>query len=222
MQWLDVCGPPGVGKSYLADAFWPPHAFQPENTLPPAYWAPFIDAITGLFEAIREHPTFDAALRMNRRSVRKMATVSRMPSGAAYVQTGLVQRGLGFGWRLADMGASLTALRPFFTAMPVSVGVVFCTAPQAVIEERNRARLQNPQTAHENREHMVPLMLPAIDIAKEVLSERGVPCLEIDTTAPIADARERVINFAASEPFDTSQNGFGRQVEVLQTPPPWW
>jgi hypothetical protein len=222
MHWCDIAGPPGAGKSFLADAFWHPHAFQPENTLPPASWAPFIDAITGLFDAISAHPTYEAALRMNRRSVRKMATVSRMPGGSPYVQTALLQRGLGFGWRLNDMGEKVSLVRPFFKTMPISIGVVFCTAPQVVIEERNRARLQNPATAHENREHMVPLMLPAIDIAKEVLSDRGVHCLDIDTTAPVAEARERVIDFAAREPFDASQNGFGRQVEVLSTPPPWW
>lgn len=222
MHWIDIAGPPGVGKSFLADAFWPPHAVQPENRLPPASWATFINAITDLFDAIRQHPTFNAALRMNRRSIRKIATVSRLPGGNAYIQTALIQRGLGFGWRLNDLGEPLTALRPFFEAMPVSIGAGFCTAPQAVIEERNRRRLENPATAHENRAHMVGLLLPAIDLAKEVLHERGVPTVELDTTRPVAELRERLIDFAAQEPFDASQNGYRRQVEILHRAPDWW
>lgn len=218
MHWVDVCGPPGSGKSTLCDSLWDHRAITWDGKLPPAAWHDFLNEITRLFHLVRNHSSFVAAIRMNRRSVRKMATVSRLQphdGKEPYIQTGLVQRGLGFGWRLNDMGVSLDEIRPYFRLMPVSIGVAVATAPIDVVIERNRQR------PVENRDFQVPLMAPAIDIALEILHERGVPVARIDTTVDPAAARGELVSFAGQEPFDPAAAGPDCEVEVL-SPPVWW
>ena len=221
MNWLDVAGPPGVGKSSLCDPLWGPHAIEWRNTPIPVdgAWGPFAAEINRLFEVyLRWHWSFEAADRMTSRSLRKMAAVAGMPPTALpYIQTGLVQRGLGYGWRLNELRVDLNELRPFFELMPVSIGVAFLEASSETIEKRNHARLQNPETAHENRAFMVPLMLPAIDIAKEVLRDRGVPVRTIDVEhQSIESARDELVRFASEESAGLAPDGRGGQVEVLQ------
>lgn len=221
MLFCDLCGPPGSGKSTLADPLWGPHSVRIGDPLIPAEWDAFIVEITRLFGLIRDHPTFGAALRMNRRSMRKMTTIFKeaVPPGAimehgdhvlpvSYIQTGFVQRGLGFGWRLNDMGKDLNELRRFFQLMPVSLGVAVIRCPESVVTERNHARKQVPATAHEDRAFMVPLMQPAIEIAVEELTRRGVPLCEIDTTQPVEQARQALLNFVEHNAYTNVGAGF--------------
>jgi hypothetical protein len=221
MRWIDVSGPPGSGKSTLCDPLWHPHALPIENRLPPAQWHDFLNEVSRLFYLIRTHWSFGAAVRMNNRSIRKIATVARMSGDQVYIQTALVQRGLGFGWRLNELGKPLDELRHYFRLMPVSIGVAFTKCPQDVVIERNHLRETVKATAHENRDFMVPLMLPAIDLAKEVLLERGCPIIEIDTSGSPELGRQQLVDFAAQAPFDAEASGSGCQVEVL-SPPPFW
>lgn len=221
MHWIDVAGPPGVGKSTLCDPLWGPHEVPIEDQLPPAHWQPFLDEITRLFDLIHEHWSFGPAVRMNRRSARKITTVSNRIGWLPYVQTALVQRGLGFGWRLNELG-KVEECRRYFELMPVSIGVVFLSADKEIVMSRNKQRETVKQTAHENRAFMVPLMMPAIDIAREVMRERGVPVTEIDTTQPLDDARRTLVEASRRPPFDATQNGFGRQVATVSRPPVWW
>lgn len=178
--------------------------------------------MTRLFEIIAPHPTYEAAIRMNNRSFRKIGTVARMSGSWPYTQTALLQRVLGFGWRMEDLGINLGELRPALNTMPVSVGVVITRCPAEIVKERNHARKDVPETAHEDRAHMVDLMQPAIELAVEVLNERGVPVLELDTTQPIDAARRQLVDYACREPFDASQGRLGSEMAVLPSPPPWW
>jgi hypothetical protein len=244
MNFLDVAGPPGAGKSTICDPIWHHKAIDWDGNLPPSSWRPFLDEMTTLFGLIRRHWSFVPAVRMNNRSVRKMATVARMMDvgrqylpvtirnergepleyrkHAAYIQTGLVQRGLGFGWRLNQMGADVNLIRRYFWLMPVSIGVAFLEADDATIIARNNARKQVAATAHEDRAFMVPLMRGAIRIAKEVLHERGVPVLELDVQSQTPDeARGHLLAFADNPPCDASALGSGGETPLL-SPPPWW
>lgn len=222
MNFLDVAGPPGCGKSTLCYPIWGDKSVGWDGELPPAHWAPFLDEVTKLMRFVSDHPSFTAVVRMNLRSVKKMATVARMQRDDVFIQTGLVQRVLGFGWRLVDMDRDVNLIRPALRLMPVSVGVAFLGADLETILQRNREREKVAETAHENRSFQVPLMLPAIEVAKEELRERGVPIVEIDTAQRVDVARWQLTDFAAREPFDTSSDGSGGEMEVLQKPPVWW
>src|SRR3990167_5088788 len=72
VRWLDVCGPPGSGKSTLCDPLWGPHQVSIENRLPPAECHDFLNEVARLFYLIRSHPSLGAAIRMNNRSIRKI------------------------------------------------------------------------------------------------------------------------------------------------------
>lgn len=238
MHWLDCAGPPGVGKSALCDPLYGPHDIAPTDIAPPPEWHDFANEVTRLLGLVREHPSFVAAVRMNRRSMRKMAAVAEM-EGGPYIQTGFVQRGLGFGWRLVDMGKPVEELYHFFRLMPASLGVVFLEADEQTLTERNKAREKVKETSHENRAFMAPLMAPAIEFAKEVLSDRGVPVKQIRTTGDIDNARAELVAFAEArardfkphvpalrpsylEPRQPSSAGHRGKATPVSTPPSWW
>jgi hypothetical protein len=178
MRWVDVMGPPGVGKSTLCDAAWPPRAIPYDGQPAPLAWSTFLAVCHRLTAAIADHPTAYACQRMFERSVAKMGTVSRMSSDQVYVQTGLAQRGLGFGWRLADPDP----IAVFYEHLPVSLGVVILTAPVDMVAARNVQR-------GKDRSHMVAPMQRPLEIAAQVLRRRGVPLFTIDTTQPIDQCR---------------------------------
>lgn len=223
MKFLDVAGAPGTGKSTLCYPVWGDKSVTWDGGPPPLYWRPFLDEVTALMGIIRAHPSLEAVIRMNDRSAKKMATVERMNDEATFVQTGWVQRILGFGWRLADMKRDVNLIRRALWLMPVSVGVAFLDADDATIIARNVARRDNPKTAHEDRSFQVPLMRPAIAIADEVLRDRGVPVIHIDVQhQPIDKARYQLLDFADQEPCHAAQVRSSGQVAAYASPPPWW
>jgi hypothetical protein len=215
MRWVDVAGPPGCGKSTLCYAVWGDKSVGWDGKHPPGYWKPFLDEINGLMHLVKDHQSIDAVLRMNDRSIKKMATVERMEAPAdkfpVFVQTGLVQRILGFGWRLQEMGRDINLIRPALWRMPVSVGVAVLEASAETILARNRAREKVAATAHENRSHQVPLMLPSIALAKEVLIERGIPVVAINVERQsIDEARAELLAFADRPACNAAKMGLGR------------
>ena len=225
MNWLDVAGPPGCGKSTLCYPIWGDKSVTWDGKPPPAQWGPFLDEVASLFGLVQDHPSFQAVLRMNDRSIKKMATVARIPDEFNYptfVQTGFVQRILGFGWRLQDMGCDINLIRRALWLMPVSVGVAFLDADLETILARNKAREGVASTAHENRSYQVPLMLPSIELAKEVLRERGVAVTVIDVQhQSVDDARARLLAAAAAETGHETPPRPGSEMAVLQSSPPW-
>jgi len=235
MNWVDVAGSPGIGKSTICDPLWGPHEIPIEDRLPPAEWEPFLNEITRLLTLVRKHWSIVPAIRMNRRSVRKMATVARAgyiknDDGAEvlamnwrrpYIQTGFVQRGLGFGWRLAQLKIDAHELTPYFELMPVSIGIAVLYADEKTAIERNNARKQVPETAHEDRDFMVPLMEKPKEIAIDVLRGRGIPLIEIDTRQSVEAARADLVAFANANANFAASDGLGPEMAVLQKPV-WW
>ena len=199
MRWIDVTGCPGSGKSALCDPLWAPHAIHwtGDGLGVPAEWDDFLEVCDSLLKELEDHPTFHLLTGMTKRSLRKMATVYRMPDdGPIYIQTGLAQRGLGFGWRLEERGRT-EMLRKFYQLMPVSLGVALVNCPVDAAIIRNQQREYKAETAHENREHMVPLMQRPIQIMLEELYARDVPVAQIDATKPLEEARRDLLRFAA-------------------------
>lgn len=223
MRALDVSGAPGSGKSSLCYPIWGDKSVGWDGKPPPAHWKPFLDEITNQMRLVQDHPSITAVLRMNDRSAKKMATVERMQRDDVFIQTGWVQRILGFGWRLVDMGRDVNLIRESLWLMPASVGVVFLEADLETIHKRNKARENDPLTAHENRSYQVSRMLPAIKVAKEVLRARGVPVLELDVQhQSIEAAREQLLAFAAKGASDAAAARYSGEVSLFCTPPPWW
>jgi len=170
MRWIDVAGAPGVGKSTLMDGFWPPRCIQWDEKPYPEEWSEFLMVVDRLLKKIQRHPSIGACKSMIQRSFRKIATVSRMQDDRIYIQTGLVQRGLGIGWRLKDP----EDIAAYFEIMPVSIGVAILFADVETVQRRNVER-------GKDRSHMVPLMERPRQIAVEILRDR-IPLLELDTT----------------------------------------
>jgi hypothetical protein len=186
LQWLEVAGAPGSGKSTICDPLWGPRAVEWDGKSHPVEWAPFLSCVERLLGMIRHHPSYRTCESMVERSLRKMATVSRMPGAAVYMQTGFAQRALGIGWRL---GRKVEAIADYYQTMPVSLGVAFLTAPIDEVQARNVAR-------GKDRSWMVPLVERPRHIGLQVLRARGVPVLEIDALEQAGVNRDRLAAFA--------------------------
>jgi broad-specificity NMP kinase len=222
MKFLDVAGCPGSGKSSLCYPLWKDRSVTWDGKPPVGSWRLFLDEITNLCEVIQDHPSFEAVLRMNDRSAKKMATVHRMHDDRTFIQTGFVQRILGFGWRLHEMGRDINLISNALWTMPVSVGVVFLEADLETLFQRNRDREKVPETAHENRSHQVPHMQACIPLAKDVLRERGIPIIELDVQHQSIDAaRAKLVEFANQDACEPAQMGMSN-LQQFCSPPPWW
>lgn len=184
MRWIDVFGPPGVGKSTLCDQLWPPRAFEWDGKDHPEEWKAYLTTVERLLSSVRHHPSFAACKSMTSRSHKKMATVHRMKNDEVYVQTGFAQRGLGIGWRLDDP----IEIVEFYAQMPTSLGVVFLDADVETIKKRNVER-------GKDRSYMVPQMERPREIALKVLRSRGVRLLEINTRLSIENSKAQLKEF---------------------------
>lgn len=224
MLRYDVFGFPGAGKSTLCDPIWGPHELPIEDRLPPKSWQPFVDEVSRLFHVIREHPTLEAAIRMNNRSFRKMATVARAerePFRPGYIQTGFIQRGLGFGWRMTELGIDpRDELVDFFRLMPPPAGAVFMLCPIDIAISRNVDRGKVRETAHEVRDHIVRAMPQSIEVALGVIRDRGIPILEVSTVQNVSKARQELEDFASQ--ISTIDTAVGRNCEVAVCKEPYW
>jgi hypothetical protein len=229
LRWLDVCGAPGAGKSVTCYAIWSDDQgkeFAARGLRPLPYWKPYLEEVNSLYELVKDHisrdpcdkhcgqPSIRKVVGMNNRSIAKIAAVERervneyLPEEyfrrdgetKVFIQTGLVQRILGFGWRLHEMRRDINLIRTALWRMPVSVGVAFLEADLETLLARNRAREKDPRTAHENRSHQVPHMLACIPLVKEVLRARGVPVVEIDVQhQSVESARAQLLNFPTAD-----------------------
>ena len=147
--------------------------------------------------------------------------------GAAEAVAELRRRGVQVGFVTNTTSRSRRLLterlrRCGIDAKPEQI-VTALRAGAAHLAERGFRRISAlvPETAHEDRDFMVQLQQEPIRIALEVLRDRGVPIIEIDTTQPVDAARARLVEFAGQEPFDTAASGPRCEIEVL-SPPAWW
>jgi hypothetical protein len=197
VKWVDVAGCPGSGKSTLAYHVWPDKSVGWDGLQMPTEWQPFLNEIGKLFRLVDDHETYAAVIRMNDRTAKKMATVHRMERDDVFFQSAWLQRLLGFGWRLHQMNRDINLIRPALELMPASVGVAFLEADLETLLQRNRARRNNPATAHEDRGFQCGHILACLPLAKQVMRDRGVKVIEIDVQNQTIDAaRAQLLDFA--------------------------
>jgi len=133
---------------------------------------------------------------MLERNFRKMAVVSQM-QGGPYLGTAFAMRGIGIGWRLADMGLDPMLASSYFWSMPVSLGCVYLKCSPETLKKRNRARRYVSETSWEDRSFQIDHQARVIEILKDILKERGVPLLELDTEFQSPDqSRKQLLTFA--------------------------
>lgn len=197
MHWVDVTGCPGSGKSTLCYPVWADKSVTWDGGPMPDEWRPFLNEIGKLFRLVDDHPSYQAVLRMNDRTAKKMATVHRMERDDVFFQSAWMQRILGFGWRLHQMNRDINLIRPALELMPTSVGVAFLEADLETLLRRNRDRRNNPATQHEDRGFQCAHMIACIPLAKEVMNARRVPVISIDVQHQSIDAaRAQLLDFA--------------------------
>ena len=112
-----MSGCPGVGKSTLCYSHWADKSVTWDGLPLPAHWREFADEITKLLMLIRDHPSFEAMIRMLNRSARKMATIERAQDNRTFFQSAMVQRLSGIGWRLRDLERDVNLIRPALRVM---------------------------------------------------------------------------------------------------------
>jgi hypothetical protein len=227
--WVDIFAPPASGKSTICDPLSNSRGIESKwnGAGYPNGWRVFLETIPPLLELIKDHkrpvPTrngnitsFQAMTGMLGRNLRKMTVVSQM-QGTPYIGTAFAMRGVGIGWRLLDMGRDPRLVRSYFWTMPVSIGFAYLKCSPETLKARNRARQDVPETSWEDRSFQIDLQLPVIEILKEVLIERGVSFLELDTeNQPANDARAQLLDFAHQGADHTEAGGFGSQGSTFQ------
>lgn len=179
MQWVDVAGCPGSGKSTLCDKYWP-RRVDWDGLPAPREWAHFIVIVSRLIDAIEDRATLDLIFD---RTLKKASTLHRLPMDV-YANTGFAQLGLEIGWR----SKSPDSIIEFYERMPVSIGVVFLWADVAVLRARNESRIRN-------RSEMIEGMERARYFAENTLRTRGVPVLTINTDGPVSDSWKILTGF---------------------------
>ena len=191
MEWVDVFGVPGAGKSSILDDIWPPNCIE-GNAPFPVEWSNFIVVVAELLGEVKDHPSYSACESMVARSMKKLANVAASTADRVYIQTGFAQRGLGFGWRLDDP----SKVKKYYETMPISIGVILLECDEEVAIERNIQRgLEDPK---KDRSDLVPLMQESLEVAKTALRHRGAPFLVLNTEDEIHFNQQRILSFAGS------------------------
>lgn len=191
MKTVEVMGAPGVGKSTLCNATWPP-SVDWDGQPPPVLWRGFLEVAAKGAELIRPGAGAEDWGRMFEKAARKMGTLARRTGGEIYAGVGLAQRGLDLAWRL-PAGKTVA---PYFLAMPVDAGVVVLRADVDTIIARNRER----GLARPSRElsRLAPLLAEPLELAVGILKDRGVRLLELDTRDTVSANVARLHLFTRS------------------------
>ena len=186
MQWIDVAGLPGSGKSTICNPLWVPTMFRVGDASYPPEWEEFIVYINDLIDMMHQKEAAGCR-QLNHKAFTKMVRVIRTKSSKIFMQTAFVQRGLGIGWRLPK----IEDVAGYFRLMPVSIGVAFLDADDDTLRQRNLNR-------GKDYSWMIDRMRNAMGIAHHVLHERGVPLIKLDTTRSVNDNRADLLAFADS------------------------
>jgi hypothetical protein len=173
---VELCGPPGVGKSTILAAY------GPRQSRP-----------TPIEDRSSDHPFLKFIRRAYQRASRSRR-VGYDQTKEAFWHALAADRALGhrvYDELLAQRGLSLALARPedfdvvrgYFEVMPAPALIVFVGAPLRVLQERNRRRaLGNSKKC--DRSGQAAYLIEAMNVARYRLITRGVDTMNLDATLP--------------------------------------
>ena len=122
MQWIELVGSPGSGKSTLIDYRFPPDYITYDASTPPKEWKEFLDFTHHLLDLTSRHKEYRVGVSLVKRSIKKMITVYNTKSSTVYIQTGFMQRALGLYRRLPVANRQL--IEEYLEMCPTPLGVI--------------------------------------------------------------------------------------------------
>jgi len=191
MRYIEICGSPGSGKSTLIDYKYPPDAIKYDNSAAPLEWKQFLDYCQECIKLMEHHKTFSVGKSLVNRSIKKMITVNNKKSDKIYLQTGFFQRSLGIYYRV-DSSIRKNVIVRYLELCPTPLGIITLNLDRDTIKERNRTR--NKQ----NRHFMIDLTEDCMILVRDVIAERCIKHLDLDSSLPISTARELIEDFVKS------------------------
>ena len=187
MQWIELVGSPGSGKSTLIDYRFPPDYITYDASIPPKEWKEFLDFTHHLLDLTSRHKEYRVGVSLVKRSIKKMTTVYNTKSSTVYIQTGFMQRALGLYRRLPVANRQL--IEEYLEMCPTPLGVIVLYADIETLKNHNRSRKK------QDRSHMLEATEACMELVRRSIKKRELPWLQLDTRNPIAYNRKKILDF---------------------------
>ena len=207
MQWVELLGPHGIGKSTLVkrvrkrpgmtrfriknDVVTPLiegwDLNRPTTWKQLAHWRPFLEVVESLYRKSKDDARPDTKRRRNLcRTALRMSMVQAAPGNEVTPRDILGAEGMRLSFVLKDPDE----IRRYFQTMPLSIGVIMLEASFDEIVKRNSSRAP----ARPDFGALTKQGMRACAIAAEEFAKRR-PVLRLDTMRPIEESLESILKF---------------------------
>lgn len=153
-MWVELAGPPGVGKSTTFAAFRGPKINLSANAEPPKTWGAWIAKTDAVFASL---------CRSRRANFHRATRIAAAIRARVLSDSLLTQRAQS----MAAVGATPDQVRQYLETMPLPDAVVFLDNGDAEIVRRNKQRGRDMSGELDSARW-------SLEIARQVLTDRGV------------------------------------------------